>query len=113
MLGEGCLLHTDCGSAPAHVCTAPQAALRRYNVRASSRWEEFAALLPHDTDPMLAGVVDPARRQQLFVEIVAELQLQEALQVGGGGGAVCVLDVPSPPHARSKWFVPKGGGGEV
>ncbi|KAG2447430.1 hypothetical protein HYH02_007756 [Chlamydomonas schloesseri] len=56
-----------------------RAALRRHGVSASSRWEEFRAGLPRD-DPSLEAVADPGRRQQLFVEVVAELQLQAALQ---------------------------------
>lgn len=56
-----------------------QAALRRYGVSATSKWEQFRADLPRD-DPSLEAVADPGRRQQLFVEVVAELQLQAALQ---------------------------------
>ncbi|KAG2422260.1 hypothetical protein HXX76_016174 [Chlamydomonas incerta] len=56
-----------------------RAALRRYGVSAASKWDEFRAGLPRD-DPTLEAVVDPGRRQQLFVEVVAELQLQAALQ---------------------------------
>ncbi|KXZ43807.1 hypothetical protein GPECTOR_80g167 [Gonium pectorale] len=56
-----------------------RAALRRHNVTAASRWEDFAAQLP-ESDPTLAAVKDPARRQQLFLEVVAELQLQAALE---------------------------------
>ncbi|PNW72528.1 hypothetical protein CHLRE_16g688526v5 [Chlamydomonas reinhardtii] len=56
-----------------------RAALRRYGVSATSKWEQFRADLPRD-DPSLEAVADPGRRQQLFVEVVAELQLQAALQ---------------------------------
>ncbi|PNH05373.1 hypothetical protein TSOC_008362 [Tetrabaena socialis] len=61
-----------------------RAALRRYNVSATSKWEAFSGTLP-DSDPTLAAVQDPARRQQLFVEVVAELQLAAALAAAAQG----------------------------
>ncbi|GLI68475.1 hypothetical protein VaNZ11_012901 [Volvox africanus] len=56
-----------------------RAALRRFNVTAASRWEDIRDALD-EVDTAVAGVQDAARRQQLFLEVVAELQLQAALQ---------------------------------
>ncbi|GIL89995.1 hypothetical protein Vretimale_18008 [Volvox reticuliferus] len=56
-----------------------RAALRRFDVTATSRWEDVRGALD-ESDSAVAGVQDAARRQQLFIEVVAELQLQAALQ---------------------------------
>ncbi|GFR52016.1 hypothetical protein Agub_g14440, partial [Astrephomene gubernaculifera] len=56
-----------------------KAALRRLNVTASSNWAEVQSCLL-ETDPALSEVQDEERRQQLFLEVVSELQLQAALQ---------------------------------
>ncbi|KAG2490289.1 hypothetical protein HYH03_011241 [Edaphochlamys debaryana] len=59
-----------------------RAALRRYKVTATSQYDEYFATLgpiPR-TDPSMQAIKDPSRREQLFYEVVAELQLQAALQ---------------------------------